>query len=94
MHASTFLGLDGRPTKPSIAVPRFGSGPRNRAFVTLVLCHESVTVAARRTATRQKNPGGPPARASIPSIPSIGRFGGVCGHSDRFLSHSGTLGAF
>ena len=42
-----FLGLDGRPIVLSIRRSRVGWGARNRAFVTIVLCHEPVTVAAR-----------------------------------------------
>ena len=41
-----FLGLDGRPTVLSIRRSRVDWGARNRAFGTIVLCHEPVTVAA------------------------------------------------
>ena len=92
-----FLGLDGRPTVLSIRRSRVDWGARKRAFGTIILCQEPVTVAAcrNRDTTRQpdtkKNPGGPPERPSILSIPPLGSF---LGHSGRFFSHFGTLGAF
>ena len=73
-----FLGLDGRPTVLSIRRSRVGWGARKRAFGTIILCHEPVTVAAchnRDDTPRDKKILAAPSTTinSINSINSINR---------------------